>query len=421
MARYGAATGGSAASAALPDRWLLLTILTASYGAGAFGMLGLSPLSPSLLDGFGLTRFQLAFIVPAIYVGGLFFSLPGGRLADRIGVRPSLLGGLAVGSVGLLAAALAPSFPLFLGCLVVAGVGWSVVNPALGRAIVDVFPVRERGIAMGIKQMGLTLGGVASALALPAIAAALGWRTAIGACAVILALPVALAWRPLAGLRRGAPAGDVAAGATAAGIWWWARSPALVVFFSTGLVLGMVQAAVLSYLPIFSIQVLGFDKIGAGLLVACSQAGGAVARLALGAASDRWLVGQRTVWLAVTGGLGACLFVVYAVWPVSVPAMAGALAFATGVGAYGWVGVFFVISAETGGPRQAGLLSGVAYASIVVGLLVGPPAFGLLLEGADSYATAWTAFAALSGLVTITMLIAGPMINRTGASGLPRT
>ncbi len=255
--------GGSEASAALPARWQLLTILTTSYGAGAFGMLGLSPLSPSLLDGFGLTRFQFAFIVPAIYIGGLFFSLPGGRLADRIGVRPSFLGGLAVGSAGLLAAALAPTFPLFLGCLVVAGIGWSVVNPALGRAIVDVFPVRERGIAMG-------------------------------------------------------------------------------------------------------------------------------------------------------------LFIVYAAWPVSAPAVAGALAFATGVGAYGWVGVFFVISAEAGGPRQAGLLSGVAYASIVVGLLVGPPAFGLLLEGSDSYATAWTAFAALSALVTITMLSAGPMINRTGESGLPR-
>ncbi len=83
------ATPDSAASsaAALPSRWLLLTILTTAYGAGAFGMLGLSPLSPSLLDGFGLTRLELAFIVPSIYVGGLFFSLPGGRLADRIGVH----------------------------------------------------------------------------------------------------------------------------------------------------------------------------------------------------------------------------------------------------------------------------------------------------------------------------------------------
>src|SRR5260370_29238322 len=30
-------------------RWRLLAILTTSYGAGAFGMLGISPLSPSLV------------------------------------------------------------------------------------------------------------------------------------------------------------------------------------------------------------------------------------------------------------------------------------------------------------------------------------------------------------------------------------
>jgi MFS family permease len=60
-------------------------------------MLGISPLSPSLVEGLGLTRFQVAFIVPSIYLAGLLFSLPGGRLADRLGVRPAFLGGLALG------------------------------------------------------------------------------------------------------------------------------------------------------------------------------------------------------------------------------------------------------------------------------------------------------------------------------------
>jgi MFS family permease len=394
-------------------RWRLLAILTTSYGAGAFGMLGISPLSPSLVEGLGLTRFQVAFIVPSIYLAGLLFSLPGGRLADRLGVRPAFLGGLALGAAGLLAAALAPGFLAFLLCLFVAGAGWSVVNPTLGKAIMDVFPVRERGIAMGVKQMGLTLGGLVSALALPAIAAALGWRYAVGACSVVVALPVVLGWRPLGAFRPGGrPASPAAAGEAAGSSWWWARRPALVVFFATGFVLGMVQAAVLSYLPLFTIQALGFDKIGAGLLVAASQAGGAVSRLALGAASDRWFTGRRSMWLAFTGAVGAAIFTVYALWAAASPLTAGVLAFATGVGAYGWVGIFFVISAEAGGPRQAGLLSGVAFAAIVLGLLVGPPVFGLLLEASNSYAVAWAVFAALSGLVAIISLAAGPAIDR---------
>jgi MFS family permease len=376
-------------------------------------MLGISPLSPSLVEGLGLTRFQVAFIVPSIYLAGLLFSLPGGRLADRLGVRPAFLGGLALGAAGLLAAALAPGFLAFLACLFVAGAGWSVVNPTLGKAIMDVFPVRERGIAMGVKQMGLTLGGLVSALALPAIAATLGWRYAVGACSVVVALPVVLGWRPLGAFRPGArePGPTVAAG-TVGSTWWWARRPALVVFFATGFVLGMVQAAVLSYLPLFTIQALGFDKIGAGLLVAASQAGGAVSRLALGAASDRWFTGRRSMWLALTGAVGAVIFTVYALWAAASPLTAAVLAFATGVGAYGWVGIFFVISAEAGGPRQAGLLSGVAFAAIVLGLLVGPPVFGLLLEASNSYAVAWAVFAALSALVAIVSLVAGAAIDR---------
>jgi sugar phosphate permease len=160
------------------------------------------------------------------------------------------------------------------------------------------------------------------------------------------------------------------------------------------------------------VQALGFDAIGAGFLVACSQAGGAVSRLALGAASDRWLTGQRSLWLALTGAIGAIIFAAYATWPVSAPVLAGALAFASGVGAYGWVGVFFIISAEVGGRRAAGLLSGVAFAAIVVGLLVGPATFGLLLVRWNSYAVPWAVFAALATLVTAATVVAGPAIDR---------
>jgi len=246
-------------------RWALLTVLTASYGAGAFGMLGFSPLSPSLVEGFALGRLRVAFIVPSIYLGGLFFSLPAGRLADRIGVRPTFLGGLTLGALGLVAAAGSPVFTVFLLCLFVAGIGWSVVNPALGKAIVDLFPMRERGIAMGIKQMGLTVGGVAAALILPPIAAVLGWRFAIATCGAIVAVSVALSRRALRRLddqtRAAAVTAPEAHLADASG-WALARRPPLLVFFATGLSLGMVQAAVLSYLPLY----MAFASIVVGLL-----------------------------------------------------------------------------------------------------------------------------------------------------------
>src|SRR5262249_56324054 len=96
---------------------------------------------------------------------------------------------LSTGAFRLSVGALSPSFLGFLLCLFVAGTGWSVVNPALGKGIMDVFPAHERGIAMGIKQMGLTLGGVASALVLPTVAARYGWRGALATRAPPLPLP----------------------------------------------------------------------------------------------------------------------------------------------------------------------------------------------------------------------------------------
>jgi ACS family hexuronate transporter-like MFS transporter len=374
-------------------------------------MLGVSPLTPSLVEGFRLSRFDVAFIVPCVYLPGLFFSLPAGHLADRLGVRPTFLGGLTLAAAGLALAAATPGFWLFLACLIVAGTGWSVVNPVLGKAIVDLFPVRERGIAMGIKQMGLTVGGVISALALPPIAAWLGWRAAVATCALVIALPAVSSWRPLAPLAdsRAVGTADAAADDDA---WWWLRRPALLVFFATGIALGMLQSAVLAYLPLYGVQALGWNAVAAGALVAVAQAGGAVARLALGAASDRWLGGRRTPWLVLSSLLGALVFAAYALAPVRSSLAAFTLAFVVGIGAHGWVGVYFIASAEAGGPRRAGLLSGVAFGVIVVGLLVGAPVFGAVLVSRDSYGAAWAVFAALAALIALVMAAAGEAIHR---------
>jgi MFS family permease len=394
-------------------RWPLLALLTTTYAGGAFGVLGVSPLAPILLEAFGITRLQVGLLLPAIYIGGVVFSLPGGRLADDWGVRATLATGLGLVGAALVGAAVAPGYAAFLAALAVAGIGWALVNPALGAAILQIFPVSERGLAMGIKQMGLMVGGIASALVLPGIAGGWGWRAALGVCAALSVVPAASAWRVLADIAPREPAGVEGgrrAGAGTAGLWWWARRPPLLVLFGSGFGFGMLQSAVLGYLPLFSIQALGFTTVGAGALLAAAQAGGAVARVALGAASDRWLAGQRSPCLVLTAGLTALVFLACAWRPEASPWLVGITAFAAGVGTFGWVGVFLVASAEAGGARQAGLLTGVGMAFIVSGILVGAPAFGAVLEATNSYGAAWTAFAALAATIGVALQVAGPRI-----------
>src|SRR5207249_4136049 len=61
------------------------------------------------------------------------------------------------------------------------------------------FPARERGMAMGIKQTGLTIGGILGSLLLPPIALRLGWRDALvvaGLLSIASAVAVMVSYRP---------------------------------------------------------------------------------------------------------------------------------------------------------------------------------------------------------------------------------
>ncbi|OGK85541.1 MAG: hypothetical protein A2X50_07975 [Candidatus Rokubacteria bacterium GWF2_70_14] len=81
------------------------------------------------------------------------------------------------------------------------------------------------------------------------------------------------------------------------------------------------------------------------------------------------------------------------------------LAVVAGIGAFGWVGLYFALAAEVGGSRFAGLLTGVAGACAWSGVLVGPPLFGLLLQATGSYRWPWLALA-------LTVFAAGWALSR---------
>src|SRR5919204_427559 len=160
------------------SRWPLLALVTLAHGLGALSVLAVAPLAPFLLEALHFSRAQVGWFLPAVYLGGVLMALPAGWLTDRLGVRATLaLGQLVIGA-GVLLAALGASLSACLVCLVLGGFGFSVLNPSTGKAVVEWFPPRRRGVAMGIKQTGLTLGGLAGALVLPPLALAFGWRGA---------------------------------------------------------------------------------------------------------------------------------------------------------------------------------------------------------------------------------------------------
>jgi sugar phosphate permease len=388
-----------------------LALVTLAHGLGSVAVLAVAPLSPFLLDGLALSRMEVGLFLPAAYLGGVLMSLPAGWVTERRGVRPSLVAGQVVSGAMVVLAALARDLPAMLVCLVIAGFGFAVLNPATGKAIVEWFPPRERGRAMGIKQAGLTLGGMASAAVLPPVAVVLGWRSALavaGGTALVSALLLAVFYRD----PRARPVAPPTRPITLAEVGPFLRRRGVMVVFLCGLALSLVQSGVLAYLVLAMRDTFGVSVVDAARLLAVAHLGGALGRLGWGFVSDRLFDGRRRPGLTINALLAVAALGGLALGAALPAVLLPALALVAGIAAFGWVGLYFALVAEIGGSRSAGLLTGFAVIFSWGGVLIGPPLFGLVLHATDSYRVAWLALAAAALVVALTLPRLQPLVQR---------
>ena len=133
------------------------------------------------------------------WLGTLVTLLPWGFLTDRIGERIVLATGLGSCGVFLIVAGRAETFWELYVLLFLAGAAGASVNSATGRAVMGWFDVSQRGLALGIRQAAVPLGGLVGAFVLPQLTvhqayAFLGGLCLLGASvgAIVLREPVAL-------------------------------------------------------------------------------------------------------------------------------------------------------------------------------------------------------------------------------------
>jgi nitrate/nitrite transporter NarK len=297
---------------------------------------------------------------------------------------------------------------------VVAGFGFSVLNPSTGKAVIEWFPPQGRGLAMGIKQTGLTLGGLTAAMALPPLALASGWQRALavaGGLALLAAVLVLAAYRTPAL----APTPRAATWPRLADLGPFLRRRGVLVVLVSGLALSTAQSSVLAYLALYTKETFAVSAVAAGQVMALAQLGGTASRLAWGAISDRFFGGRRRPGVVASALIGAGAYALFAAGAALPVGALVPLAFVAGAGAFGWVGLYFTLVAEIGGARYAGLLTGVAVAFAWSGVLVGPPVFGVLLESTGSYRWPWLTLAAVALVVAATLPRLSPLVQREAA------
>jgi len=142
---------------------------TAAQTSYSAVLIGLPVLGPALRDHYGLSLVEVGVVFDSVWIGGMLTLLPWGLLADRVGERLVLSSGLALCAAALVGAAYASSFAVLFVVLGLAGAAGASVNAASGRAVMIWFPAAERGLALGVRQTAIPLGGLIAALVLPAL------------------------------------------------------------------------------------------------------------------------------------------------------------------------------------------------------------------------------------------------------------
>ena len=369
----------------------LLLLVSAVVLVDTMFYAAITPLLPRYAEELDLSKSAAGVLTAAYPAGTLLASLPSGWLAIRVGVKPTLLLGLAILSVSSVAFGLAESAALLDAARFLQGVG-GAASWAGGLAwLVAAGPAERRGeligtafgAAVGGALLGPVLGGVANETSPELTFGAVGVLAA-GLLAATVAMPVpAAAAEEREGLVRALRHRPVLAGM------------ALIVI--VGLYFGVVEVLVplrLDELGAAGLVVAGTFLVGAGLQALVSPAAGRYS-------DRRGPLPLVRVALAFGVVLAVAIASVGAVAPLVVlTVLAGPL-----------VGMLWVpgMSILSGGAEAAGLDQAMAFALVNLtwagAQTVGSGGGGSLADAAGDWAAYGTVIAVVLGALMVSLRV----------------
>lgn len=238
--------------------WLLV-VARAVNRLGAFTLPFLGLL---LVTDHGASLGEVGWVLGAFGLATIPSRLWGGRLADRIGGRATIVGGLLGTAAAQLLVAAAGSLAQVSVAVVVLGLAFEVYEPPSQSLIADVTTPAQRASAYGLFGAAMAVAGMAAGL-LAAVLAGSDLRWLFVADAITCLLCAAVVGALL-------PPGERRTGAADAGVQPW-RDGRLLAMLGVGTVFAVVYLQVTITLPL-TLDLRGQAPSAIGLLLTVSAA-----------------------------------------------------------------------------------------------------------------------------------------------------
>jgi len=378
---------------------LLVTLVIQAMVAMA--LLTLPVMAPVVGQALAVSPALVGLYVAVTYAGAMTASLLGGDTVRRFGAIRVSQWGLLLCAGGLLLC-MTPWLPAIALGAVLIGLGYGPITPASSHVLARTTPAHRMSLVFSIKQTGVPVGSMLAGAIVPSLLLGLDWQASLAVVALVCVLCALLA-QPL---RHEMDADrdlhhPVHIGSLVRPVRLVLAHRSLSTMAACSFMFSMVQMSLTTYLVTYLHQELAFGLVAAGLALSAAQMGGIGGRITWGYVADRWLGASRTLMLLSVLMVSAAL--VTASLPAAAPrALLVPVLVVFGASAIGWNGVYLAEVARRAPPGQASLATGGTLAFTFLGVVIGPPVFGLL---ATVFGTYRAGFFALMGVASLCGLL----------------
>lgn len=365
-------------------KWIILFIATLSQTCSTFVTYGMGPLATFYQKEYDLSQFETGLVVSAVNIGPIFSMLIFGNLMDKYGEKWIVgLGSILLGLNVLLAYGV-ENYYLLLVILMFVGIWYGTAQTGGSSAIVRWFPKENRGLAMGIRQTGIPLGGAFASMSLPFFFYKYGLSSAV-LIQSILAILGGIIF--LIFYKNRSTEKDVNEKYTFLEKLNNIKNRFdLYPVFLIGITMISLQLIIIAHLMSYLNNALKISLSVSGTLLSVALIGGMIGRVILAWISDQLFNGNRSKPLQITIGCTFLTIICFIYLPVHIPLWStGIFCFVLGFLGIGWYSLFIVLVTEKTNPNFIGLTVSLALTLNQFFIVIAPSLFGLLVDSFNGY------------------------------------
>lgn len=384
--------------------WLgRLPALIFSHVVGTTNVVSVMAMAPVISADLNLSAAEFGAFVSAYYAAQATGSMPAGAITDRFGVGRTLVLAHCLMAIAAVTLAIAVGYAQCLGAMFLMGLGYCLTNPSTARGVLDWFPRERRGTAMGLKQVGVPIGGVIAA-GNGALAAYVNWQAIMWGVAAMMLLNGIYC---LILIRFHVPLPADQRKSIVANLGDVLRDRNFNVYAFLNGLLNVGQTNFFGFLTLFLTSSAKASQEVAGMSIGLAQTASAFARIGWGVVSDRFFSGQRAQLVAWICGASA-VFMALMVFVEPGPGLyvGLGLAMALGITIASFAPVAQAIVVESVEPRLAGSAIGVNMVGVHIGGMLGPVMFGWVVDNWGGFDAAWLVTAGIVAIGVVLLVFA---------------